>query len=764
MRSRFDFPVRDVTDSARLGAIRSMIGLPFELLESKLRPPRTSGRGITRAAVVEQLSRSSDTPIVMLCAGPGYGKTTALSQWAASEAERAFAWVSVDQYDNDPVVLLTYVAAALDRVAPLDAGVFDALASPGASVEATVVPRLGGALARLDRPVVLVLDDVHAIDNPQCVDAIVTLAGHIAEGSQLALSARDGSELPLGFLRTRGLGLELGPDDLRMDGREARELLSATGLDVTDEDVAELVRRTEGWPAGLYLAALSAGTTGVGPRAVAAVTGNDPFVVDFLRSEFFAHLPPHELRFLTRTSMLEQMSGPLCDVVLGSHGSAEILESLARSNRFVVGLDRDGEWYRCHPLVRQRLAAELARSNPDLVSPILQRASEWCAVNGLEIAAVRYGQTDGDPKRVAALMDRWTMPVFQSGLAATVEQWFDWLDTNGGVSRFPSVAVIGAMFHSVMGRPTGSDRYADLAAQGSYDGRLPDGSASIESWRALLRAFQGVNGIDSMQADAALAVQTLAPDSVWHPVAMVLLGMATLLRGSADEADDLFADAADEAGDLGAPDMVAVALAERAVIAIGRDAWVRADEFAEGAIATARRSRRENAALNALAYAVAGRTALHAGRTARAREHLATAQRRLPQLTYALPIPSVQTRLELARAYLTLADQAGARTMLREIEALLRRRPGLGSLPAQAAEVQATVSTAGRQAPGASALTAAELHVLPLLTTHLTFREIGARLYLSHHTVKSHAMSIYRKLDVTSRGAAVEQARHVGLL
>jgi LuxR family maltose regulon positive regulatory protein len=356
------------------------------------------------------------------------------------------------------------------------------------------------------------------------------------------------------------------------------------------------------------------------------------------------------------------------------------------------------------------------------------------------------------------------MPVFQSGRTATVEQWFDWLDANGGVSPYPSVAVIGAMFHSVMGRPTASDRYADLAAQGAYDGRLPDGSASIESWRSMLRAFRGLGGIEAMHADAALALRTLAPDSVWHPVAMVLLGMATLLGGSADEADDIFADVVDEAGDLGAPDMVAIALAERALIAIGRDEWVHADELAEHAIATARHSRRENAALNALAYAVAGRTALHAGRTSSAHGLLATAQRRLPQLTYALPIPSAQTRLELARAYLTLADQAGARTMLREINAILRRRPGLGSLPAQAAELQATVSTAGRDAPGASALTAAELHVLPVLTTHLTFREIGARLHLSHHTVKSHAMSIYRKLGVTSRGAAVDQARHIGLL
>src|SRR5436190_21603872 len=158
-----------------------MVELPFELLESKLRPPRTSGRGILRTALVDQLNRAGDKPVVMLCAGPGYGKTTALAQWAASRGQHPFAWVSVDQHDNDPVVLLTYVAVALDRVAPIDQGVFEALASPGASVEATVVPRLGAALAGVDPSVVLALDDVHSIDNPQCIDAIVALAGHVAE-------------------------------------------------------------------------------------------------------------------------------------------------------------------------------------------------------------------------------------------------------------------------------------------------------------------------------------------------------------------------------------------------------------------------------------------------------------------------------------------------------------------------------------------------------------------------------------------------------
>jgi LuxR family maltose regulon positive regulatory protein len=203
--------------------------LAFELLESKLRPPRHSAGSIARTRVVERLNSSAAAPIVVVCAGPGYGKTTALAQWGASGAQRRSAWVSVDRHDNDPVVLLTYMAVALDRISPLDPGVFDALASPGASIEAKIVPRLGTALANVDGAVAVALDDMQAIENPQCTDAIVALAGHLAEGSQLVLATRDQLPLPMGLLRTRALSLEVGPDDLRMDERGPRAAAQRRG-------------------------------------------------------------------------------------------------------------------------------------------------------------------------------------------------------------------------------------------------------------------------------------------------------------------------------------------------------------------------------------------------------------------------------------------------------------------------------------------------------------------------------------------------------
>ena len=203
---------------------------------------------MSRAELIRSLEGSGAPRLVLLSAGPGWGKTTLLAQWA-SQSQRPFAWVSVDERDNDPIVLLTYVAVALDRVSRLDPSVFDSLALAGVSVKATVVPRLGAALAKMSEQCVLVLDDLHFLDNPACLDAIEALARHVSEGSQTALSARGPPALPLARLRTRGLALEIGQDDLRMNETEARQLLSAAGVDLPDVDVAELTEHPEGWPA-----------------------------------------------------------------------------------------------------------------------------------------------------------------------------------------------------------------------------------------------------------------------------------------------------------------------------------------------------------------------------------------------------------------------------------------------------------------------------------------------------------------------------------
>jgi len=423
----------------------------------------------------------------------------------------------------------------------------------------------------------------------------------------------------------------------------------------------------------------------------------------------------------------------------------------------------NSEWYRYHHLFQELLRSELARAEPDLVPVLLARAADWCEANGQPEAAIGYAQEAGDVDRVAKLFALCALPAYHSGRVATAERWLDWLEQHGAIERNAAVAVLGGLLATVWGRPVEAERFADGAERASYDGALPDGSASIDSWRALLRAQRCRRGVESMRTDAELAVQTLSRGSPNWPNALLLLALSQWLAGDFDQADDLFADVAEE-GRLEAPESVAVALGERAAIAIGREAWVQAEEFVDRALQIIRRSRMEEYPTSAFVSALAARVALHRGETPRAQEFLARAQRLRPRLTYALPYLAVQTRLELARAYLTLADAAGAGTMLREIDALLRRQPDLGTLPAQVEELRDSLKTQRADAPGASTLTEAELRLLPYLATHLSFREIGERLYVSRHTVKSHAMAVYRKLNVTSRNAAVERARELGLL
>ena len=333
----------------------------FELLESKLLPPQGPGGAVSRQALIEVIERATAVPVVFLSAGPGWGKTTLLAEWAA-RSSRPFAWVNVDDKDNDPIVLLTYVATALDRVSPLDANVFEALTSPGASVEGTIVPRLGAALAAADEPLVLALDDMHLLHDRTCLDAVATLARHVRHGSQLALSARGAPALELGALRAQGLELEIGPDDLRMDAEQAGVLLRAAGVELPDAEVAELAAHTEGWSAGLYLAALSirartregqAGrrllrkrSPGVGLPSVGAtrraVRGRAP-------------LPHPDLR--ARPAV-----GPAVRRGPGGQWICLRARVAARSNLFLVPLDPGGEWYRYHHLFQELLRSELSRA------------------------------------------------------------------------------------------------------------------------------------------------------------------------------------------------------------------------------------------------------------------------------------------------------------------------------------------------------------------------------------------------------------------
>jgi LuxR family maltose regulon positive regulatory protein len=743
-----------------------MGGLPFELVVSKLRRPSARAGTVRRSLLIELLARGDPRPIALVVAPAGYGKTTLLSQWAERNGQ-AFAWVSLDERDNDPKVLLTYVAAALDAVEPIDERVFDALASPGSSVPGSVVPQLGSALASMTSPVALVLDDVHVLHDPGCRAALPVLAGHVPEGSQLVLAGRDAPPLPIARLRAEGKVMEIGPGDLALTLAEAASLLREAGITLGQDDIAELYRRVEGWPAGLYLAALSLREGGSvrNPVASFTFTGEHRLVSEYIQSEFLARLSPAQRVFLTRTAVLERMCGPLCEAVLDQPGAAATLADLARSNLLLVPLDRQGEWYRYHQLFRDMLLAELRRLEPELISVLRRRAAGWCARNDLPEEALEYSIAADDVDAAARLVSGLGVPAYRQGRVTTLQRWLRWLEDRGGTEGHPMVTVLAGILSTAMGRAAEAERWADMVDRWQHEKASGSDDPAAEAWAAVLRAMLCRRGVERMRADADEAARRFAAESVWEPAAALMQGVARILSGDLDGGDAFLGHAASVAEETGAPGVLAVALCERSLVATARSEWSKAQVFAQRARTVVRGAGTQEYYATPLVCAIHAHTALHRGDVSAARQELVTAQRLRPLLTYALPHFAVQARIELARVHLALSDPVGARTLMREVNELLRHCPDLGNLTSEAAAMRARLSEEhGPGVPGVSALTTAELRLLPMLASHLSFPQIAEQMFLSRHTVKSEAMSTYRKLGVASRAQAVVRSRELGLL
>jgi LuxR family maltose regulon positive regulatory protein len=625
----------------------------------------------------------------------------------------------------------------------------------------------GAALAAMTSPVVLVLDDVHLLNNSECRAALSVLADHVPAGSRLAFAGR--AEPPLRVARLRGEGklTEIGPADLSLVYAEASSLLRAAEVALDDADVAELYQHTEGWAAGLYLAALAIREGGLLGGAGGSFTGGDVFVTEYVESEFLARISERQRKFLTRTAVLERMSGSLCEAVLELPGSAATLAQLAGSNLLLVPLDHRGQWYRYHHLFRDMLLVELERLEPGVIPVLRRRAAAWCLANDLPEAALEYSMAGGDVEAAARLVERLWRQTDRQGRITTLQRWIRWLDERGGIKGHPQIAVWTSVLGKLTGRPADAERWADVVDRWRYqDSPRPD-DPYTEGWAAMLRAYLCRRGVEQMRADADEGARKLAAAGIVAPALGLLQGIAHILCGDVDGGDAFFEETFTAAHDAGAgtPDVLAQLSCERSLVAMARNRWSQAETFATQARAVLRQAGIEDSYTSPLVCAAYARVALHRGDVPTARRELVSAQRLRPLLTYAIPHVAVQARIELIRVHLDLADLAGARTLMREIDEILKRRPGLGTLVGDAQE-QRTRLTAerGPGTAGASALTAAELRLLPMMSTHLQLQEIAADMYLSPHTVRAQSKSIYRKLGASSRNQAVTRARELGLL
>ena len=427
----------------------AVASVPFDLVDVKLAAPLTRPGTVAKESLIARL-RTSDAPLATVVAPAGYGKTTLLSGWAEADA-RPFAWVALDGQDDDALVFMRYIAAAIHGIEPLPPAVFEALSGPGGSTWSTRLPRLGQALSGARAPA-----GAGARRSPRgrkpCLPGCRSRRSldYVPAGSQIAIASREAPRLPVGRWRAQGRVQELGVADLRLDEREAGLLLEAAGVELDESALSELTERTEGWPAGLYLAALSFRAGAPDVAGAEGFAGEDRYVAEYFRVELLSRLPAAEAEFLMRTSVLIAClarSAMRCSRPRGRRTRSR--RSLAR-NGFVVPLDRRGEWYRYHHLFGELLRDELERSRPDVVRALNRRAMEWCIANELPEAAVVYGHRAGELDTVAGLVDALALPLYYDGRMATVEEWLAWF----GDDELRAVPRAGRL-RSVVPRPHG---------------------------------------------------------------------------------------------------------------------------------------------------------------------------------------------------------------------------------------------------------------------------------------------------------------------
>jgi LuxR family transcriptional regulator, maltose regulon positive regulatory protein len=716
---------------------------------------------VPRDDLVEELRDARHVPVVLVVAGAGYGKTTLLAQWTNAD-DRPFVWLSITELDNDPAIFVARLASALDSIESLDHGVLARLTSSGPDLTSVQLSRLATVLEGRAHPFVLVLDDVHRLSARGALVALRVVCDSIPEGSQVALGAREEPDLSLGARRALRALVVIDRHKLAMTADEGNVLMRGAGLEL-DRDHAELiVERTEGWPAALYLASLAIREQDDPAAAARRFAGDDRHVVDYLRDELFATMDDETAEFLTRTSILDRLSGPLCDAALDRSGSVDMLERLERSNLLILPLDRTREWFRYHQLFRERLRARLHRLEPELEVGLHARASAWYEAHGDADEAIVHAAAAGDTGRFDALVWKVAAFLISSGKADTVMSWLR-LVTPEEVAARPALVVTAAWCALGSGDPAGLEHWASVAAHVTPEADLPDGTPFAAAV-ALLRAAVGKEGVVRLGEDAAFAYARDRQGSPFRPVASQLEGAALRLRGRLDDARIRLEEGA-AVGRLLNPASQAHCLAQLALIDIDAAAWDDAQRRVEDALVLIEGFGLTERPPQAATYAVAALVHAHQGRSDDARRELKHSLWLLSMLAAVGPWLAVESRVLLARGALLLGDVAMARMLCKEAESLVARMSDAGELPERLARVQrmADAESVGLGV-AVSPMTPAEMRVLRYLPTHLTFGAIADELFVSRNTVKTQAISIYRKLGVSSRAPAVAAAQELGLL
>jgi LuxR family transcriptional regulator, maltose regulon positive regulatory protein len=754
--------------AAQLKSAPRPAGHPGVLIETKLHPPVARKQWVERTDLIEYLA-GTEVKLTLVAAPPGFGKTTVVAQWRSSPIDhRPFAWVSLDRADNDSGRLWWHLVSALGLACPAfdSEKVLAMLRGQAPDFDLTVLPVLISEMAALPGRVVLVLDDYHLIKKPHCHEQVARLLSHLPSCVQVVIITRADPPLPLARMRALGEMVEIRAPELRFDLRQAAELIHAVlPVGLSQRDLEYLVERTEGWPAGLYLAALSMRGDSSPGASVRQFSGKNRFIVDYLVEDVLNQQPSDIRRFLTRTSILGRFCAPLCDAVTGSADAAAIIDTLERENLFVVPLDENRQWFRYHHLFSQVLHGQLTRTEPLLVPSLHARASAWHRAHGSTDEAVTHALAAGDIDGATHLIAQDFHAYNDSGRGATVHHWLRKLGDDW-IAASPLAAHCAAWTAALSGDYRVVRRCLPTIEAAGEDGPLPDGMRSFASSAAILRTMCGFDGLGPMR-EAGLRAVTLETDeeSRWYSAARGALSAPLYWAGEFEAAAAHAQEARLNPEALAPFYLVATTVMTWLAVETGRLA--RAEELAREAweLGTNPSFGLGGTSRSSFAHGAVGAVHAARGHVHEARSELEQAleiRRKWPGIS---PWPRLESLLRLAPVLAGSGDRTGAAELLGEARQLLDSLPdGADAQFARLEGLERRLAGRPRQTASGEPLTEREREVLRMLQGTLSLRDIGRELYLSPNTIKTHTRALYRKLDVSDRQQAVAKGRELGLI
>jgi len=761
-------PARHLGDDRAVGVTA---GAAEVVISTKLFRPDPRHQTVERTRLHDLLRQGCSLPLTLVVAPAGWGKSTLVADWLRQDRVTA-GWVSLDGGDDDPHRFWRYLLLAAGQAGPgAGTAALRRLDAAKSDVLRDVLPTFINEVTSSGRPLVLALDDYHLITSAQVHASVAALLDRCPPQLHLVLITRADPPLQLSRLRVRGELAELRAEHLRFSPDEAREFFGGRlGTQLSEQDVHRLVTRTEGWAAGLQLAALRLKDRADPSAFIERFTGADWHIVNYLGEEVLTSQPSRVRDFLLVTSILNRMCAPLCNALTGRADGAELITEVNRANLFLIPLDDERRWFRYHHLFGGLLRHELARTAPQQPSALHRRAAQWYAENGDPAEAIGHAIASGDDSLTSRLVAAHWRQHFNAGQLETVRQWLDALPAEL-VAMDPSLSAARVWMALDTGRLEDVGAALDAAeAAGPPDTQL-----------MVLRALHRYKTGDV--ADAAHRLKEIAQsadDSFIATVHRLVQGVSSMWLGDADRARELLAEAARRAesddnrlayiyaqgclallatshGDLALADAL-VADAESVVgqtlsnshfvamfpalagarLAAQRGDWARAERAAAAAVELGRRG--------------AGRVELAAA--------LLTAS-----AVFRTSPPAAATRVlgDVPAADRASGSDPGA--LVAEARGVLRHCPDPGPVVTTwLADEQRAEAALTRQEAMTEPLTERELTILRLLPAPTPQRELASALFVTPNTLKTHLRAIYRKLGAESRGDAVIRARERGLI